>query len=41
MTAGVLLLRSFQLSVARVTIAVCNLLVLLVVALNLVQYLIS
>jgi hypothetical protein len=40
-TAGVLLLRSFQLLVARVTIVVCNLLVLLVVALNLVQYLMS
>jgi hypothetical protein len=35
---GVLLLRSFQLSVARVTITICNVLVLLVVMLNVTQY---
>ncbi len=40
-SGGVLLLRSFQLSVARVTIGICNVLVLLVVLLNLAQWMIS
>jgi hypothetical protein len=40
-TGGVLLLRSFQLSVARVTITICNVLVLLVVMLNVAQYVLS
>jgi hypothetical protein len=40
-TGGVLLLRSFHASVARVTIGICNVLVLLVVTLNVIQYMLS
>lgn len=40
-TAGVLLLRTFQLKIARITIAVCNILVLLVVAMNVIQFVLS
>lgn len=40
-TGGILLLRSFSFSVARVTIVICNVLVALVVLMNILQFAMS